>query len=855
MTDMDTMQQNTNDMEIELDDETETEGEGFHRRTAEQIDTSLPQATLILKDLNKSGLVANEDIHIIPYDTNIRTALQGRSDWKGYAIRYQDINGKILPHYRFRLLSDQTNRYRSLKNNGNQVYFPPKFMANFNIMQKKFIIIVEGEKKAALISKLGYPCAAFSGTDCYINKSILLPKEVIGKAEAHPQLKNMMVLKIEGSMELEANDGFAKYFSELIELARKNKSTIIICYDSDKDATEYEYKTEVQRSAARLAYEIKDRGLGIKQIKQMILPNVCGEKTGPDDFIMHPDGGPEKFKDHLNATLQKVVAFPNYPNIKEYIAKMLNKRSLNRKATQQLASAVMADLDRRGKRMYAPNEGQLYYFNGDNKQLMKVPVNDGIRESINETDFGRLLYREYDISSVADGKLVQWLGTVLPAEDPIEDVNPSRIIARPAENEDCVRYQINDGQFIKVTGDPNKPYEIHDNGQDSTLFTSGNQVNIDSEELRLALQRQFTKPLKPWWFDVLKEVKLKEQGHAAMAMGLLYYISPWLYRWRGTQLPVEMVCGESGSGKSTLVSLRLNILMGQASLRNAPSDLKDWYAQITQSGGMHVTDNLHFTDKQLAQRMSDELCRLVTEPSPTIEQRKYFTNAELIRFPINAIFSFTAIKQPFNNADLIQRAFILELDKVQAIKDLDAGEDKDFAFDSMWLQNQLKKHGGRVEWLAHHLHVLHKFFQLADKEWNWNYKAKYRLINLEQCMVLMAKILGIESDWIPDYLAKTTNNIIKDSDWVLQGLRGFADWMRTKHGADAHQKFFSSADISNWANANEDFEECSMLINTRTCGRYMQTAKYNIATIAGIVEAHKQGNRQLYHVTKGPPPK
>jgi hypothetical protein len=799
----------------------------------------------VLADLDKSGLT-KEDIPIVDFSESLASSVNIPMTSIAYGIHYFNLEGKRLPYYRVRILSAKEGepKYKQIKATKNHIYFPQNFQAAYTGVQRKFVVWTEGEKKAAALCKYGIPAVACSGVDAWKNTTLLIPKNV--EQAEYPHNKGMIMLKAAPEVLQEYMNGFAEGFDEFVELMLKHKSQVIIIYDNDGP----DDNPGVQKAAARLGFELRNRGIPTSSIRQAYLPNVTGEKTGIDDFLVHPDGGIDRFKKILHDVLQKASAFPVYPNIKEYLAKTLSKARITRKMYQEVSLALVTDLDRRGKRMYSPDEGQLYYFDQNTKHLMKVQINEGIQAQINETEFGRLLYKEYDVSPIADTKVLSWLGAQIAGEEPIENINPSRIIARPRGNEDCVRFQLNDGQFVKVTGNPRKPFEILDNGDDSTLFASETMLPINGEELKACLEKVMKMPLEPWWFDVMRDVKLKERGYAAMAMGLLYYISPWLYRWRGTQLPIEMVCGESGSGKSTLVSLRLNILTGQASLKNAPTDLKDWYASITKSGGMHVTDNLHFTDKQLAQRMSDELCRLVTEPNPAIEQRKYFTNADVIKFPINAIFSFTAIKQPFNNADLIQRSFILELDKVSDAITED-GEVKDYAFDGHWLQHQLDRFGGRNMWVAHHLWVLHKFFHTVEKEWDPGYRAKYRLINLEQCLKIMARVFKLEDggEWLPDYLSTTTNKTIRNSDWTLDGLKAYADHRR-KHELESP---FTAADIVQWCSAQEDYEENHLLSNARTLGRYLQTAKFNIATIAGIVEAGKSGNKQFYNVTKPKP--
>jgi hypothetical protein len=132
-------------------------------------------------------------------------------------------------------------------------------------------------------------------------------------------------------------------------------------------------------------------------------------------------------------------------------------------------------------------------------------------------------------------------------------------------------------------------------------------------------------------------------------------------------------------------------------------------------------------NKELRQRLSDEMCRLVTEPAPYIEMRKLFTTNENFRIPVRTVFAMTSIQQPFMSADIIQRSLILELAAI--------GKD----FDNSWAERALAKSGGRVGWLAHQLAVLHLFFKkVSQGGWNPNYKSSHRLANFEQ----MFRVIG-----------------------------------------------------------------------------------------------------------------
>jgi hypothetical protein len=319
-----------------------------------------------------------------------------------------------------------------------------------------------------------------------------------------------------------------------------------------------------------------------------------------------------------------------------------------------------------------------------------------------------------------------------------------------------------------------------------------------------------------------------------------------MYRWRGTQLPVEQMLGEAGSGKSTLYSLRLRILTGISVLRNAPNDIRDWTASIAHTGGLHVTDNVHMPNSRLKQELSDELCRIITEPEPHIERRKLYSDNQIIRTPIKCVFAITAIKQPFTNTDIIQRSVIAELDK-------GTGE---VEYEADWETEQLNRWGGRLNWIAHQLVFLQRMFQAIESDWQKSYKARFRLINVEQLLMLAAKIYGEEGDWIPGYLELQRDTSTAKSDSALEGLILWADAVRSDFEKKNNLKglknaAFTALDIVRHFEGDEEFERNTILTNARSLGRYLADKKHEISHIAGIVPAgYKRNNRELYYVTE-----
>lgn len=773
----------------------------------------------MLADLQGSGLVP-EDIGARLLGNPERAATSIVVGVQGYVIPYRDINGSPLPFYRVKCFNVEP-KYKQVKASPAHVYFPKGFKEL--ALTKGYIIITEGEKKAACAVKNGFPTIGLGGVDNWKNRTFVLPEEVELK---HVHGKSNISAKLppgEDVQEMETN--LAVGMQELIDFAVSNNLTCIIIYDSDKNGVKF----DVQRAAANLGFELRFKGLQLRRIRQLVLPRPeVLEKVGIDDLLVLR--GRVYLEGLVGDCLKAKNTFPRHPNIREYVNKKLQKTKMSRKEAQQLSLAILCELDCMGSRLRSSEGDQLYYFSTETKTLMLASLKRTTADVLVGSEFGKFLYQQFGINHT-DHRVVSWLATQFTSEEPIDLVSPSKVLTCRGDD---IYYQINDGQYIAIGADRSRPWDIRDNGVGGVLFESGKVVPVDAGELGAELLRQIQEPIRPWWREVFKSVRLKKSDHSGDLCSLLYYMSPWLMRWRGTQLPVEMIIGEAGSGKSSLYELRLNILSGEPKLRNAPQDIRDWHASIVQSGALHVTDNVQLADKNLRQRLSDEMCRIVTEPNPHVEMRKLYTEADLVRIPVQSVFAITAIQQPFRNADLIQRAIIIELDK----------GDEEVEYDSSWSRDQLTAYGGRTAWLAHHIIVLHKFLANIKRDWDPKYKAKHRLINLEQIFVLMAKALGMESDWIPEYLTKATSQAVSENDWAIQGLVAFAEMIKL---AGPGRKF-SALEIAEWAQQTEEYAQCHQLVNARSLGRYLSSNKQTLALVAGIREAQSVNNRSMYCV-------
>ncbi len=837
----------------------------------------------VLDDLKKSGL-SPADMRIKPLGpmemAATRLGVSANTPLHGYVIPYFTMQGTPEKFYRVKVIGGDPS-YKQVKGSQNHIYFPPGLGALLKKTRPKYFLLTEGEKKAAAAVKAGFPCAAVTGVDSWRNRIMLLPAATEFETSDSGGWIRAKLPKDEGVTEPEFNT-LAHGMAALIAYCTQKDIPLLICYDTDDG----EVKPEVQTAAARLGYELRYRGLPIQNIRQLILPSLVEDddeeeelpKIGLDDFLVHADR--EELIALIDQCMKKRIAFPRHPNPRTFINGKLQKPRISRKEQQDLAMAILMELESRGKRFVSAEQGKIYYFDDETHTLMQVDLDMSRGSPLHETHFGQFLYSEFNISAV-DNRLMGWIAALYTGEPGMEPTKTRKVLAQVEGRRDCIAVQLGDADFVVVTPDPNQPFLFRFNGSDGVLFEQDQVDPIHIVELKRELARQSKVPLEMHWLDVLNTMNFREPNdeeydevyddpnegggydeeeiqrrekfvkrdkptadQQRLLAALLYYISPWVLRWRGTQLPIELMLGEAGSGKSSVYGLRQTIIAGHPNLNNLTNDIKDWYASITARGGLHVLDNVKFvgSQKDYRQRLSDEICRLVTEPNPTIELRKLYTTSDILRLPVMATFAMTAIEQPFYAQDLIQRATIFELKAVGGDHDAD------------WTDRHLRRVGGRVGWLAHHLWVLHLFLRKAIHEGVWDpmYKAHHRLANYEQCLSVMARVFGLDTEWIPQVLARGTKEKMTEADWALQGLKVFVEEMRSKHKMDIHRRRFSSADIAAWAEAHQDYFKNAQLTNTHRLGRYLQTHAQMIERVTGLYElTQKVNNRRMYGVAKG----
>lgn len=838
----------------------------------------------VLDDLDRSGLVPH-DLRAGFLDSIIRGSVRAPTQARGYTIPYFKMRGGSTGFYRVKVTNarefEGNVKYRQPSKTNNHLYFPPGFFNCLLAWIKRFpkaamLIITEGEKKAAAAVKYGIPCVGLGGVDSWRSRTLVIPKDseiTAGKSNIKARLPGSDLSVPE--MQL-----LAEGFADLMDVINQYQITPVLIFDSDKGGT---VKSEVQRAITMLGYELRHLGVPSSRIKQIILPDLSDDeptgrdevlfgpgeaKTGIDDFLLQRGAAP-LIAQMLDA-FDDPTKFPRHPNPKGFLGVQLNNL-IDRKLSQQIGHVIMAELDADGMRFRDAYSGQPYYYNRETYKLMHAAILNGRGQFMHETPFGTLLYQKFDLGA-GDVKVLTWVASQFTGEEPIQDVTPRRIRTLITEKDDPtnpfgVAIQVSDSNFIAVSPHDKDPIKLHINGDLGLLFEQNQVDPLDVDTVLEAFDQINAEPgpLIPWWAEVLNDTNVGRTlrdlqiafpgknpdevnvddipvGAGGKRMRelatLLYYISPWLQRWRGLQLPVEIMIGGPGSGKSSLYEMRLNILTGRPHLRNLPNDIKDWQASLANSGGLHVTDNVHFTKGDLKQRLSDEICRLTTEPTPTIEVRQLYTTASLIRFPIDVTFGFTAVSQPFQNADLFSRSTIFETCNLGKPPDSD------------WVRKKMDLFGGREMWMAHELVFLHRFLKIAslppsEGGWDENFNTSHRLAHLEQALGIAAKVVGMDQGFLRKTVKEIQQNASMDADWTLQGLIHYVDQLRQ---VEPEGKF-NAQSVVDWVEGGE-YRNNPILNNNRKLERYMKAHYSLVATTAGIKMAGEEDGHQMYRVSE-----
>ena len=469
------------------------------------------------EDLNKSGLEA-KDIHARPISRSEIAGIQLHAllgsrvtEDLGYVIPYFDHMGSNTAFYRVRLF-DGPIKYRQPPGTPNFIYYPPGFADTVRTQlrtgsSRGYIIITEGEKKAASAIKAGFPAVAVSGVDSWRTRTLKLPPQTEVNTYTNARSEKEYRVKLSSSTDVPEIIGIASGMQTLLDILIRNTLDLIIIFDSDHkfdpsrggtsnanaNANTTALKAEVQRAMADLAHYVRASGVPIRNIRHIVLPPLQGEqKTGLDDFLCSKGsiGGPQQLQTLIQECQGVRTAFPSYPNMYNRITKALDVGRIARKEMKQLAISIVADLDATGRRILANETGEAYYLDGETRKLIPVEFITSTMMPYAASQFGQYLYKRYGITA-ADSRVVQYIASAFTGEDPLDRSELQRVITT---SDDKISLQISDGQYISVTGAVDNPIELHLNGEDSLLFEAGHVDPIDGVELQEEFYRQMADP-------------------------------------------------------------------------------------------------------------------------------------------------------------------------------------------------------------------------------------------------------------------------------------------------------------------------------------------------------------------------
>lgn len=785
-----------------------------------------------LADLEKSALPAD-------YATTVLQMYMHPQE-NGYVIPYFHIDGTKLGNYvRTKLLERKHEpRYVSPSGLGNHIYIPPDFLFNFNQHNRQFIMVTEGEKKAASASYQGLPCIGFPGVNSWRSGTHRVRKDAVEVTDDG----DGYILKIDSEATFRLLDERVapELFGELLHLLQQTRAKVFMCFDRDPQSKP-ESIENVALAQFEFAFWLTQQG--VEETKSILLPNLPPprqlEKVGLDDFIAALTTAG---RDPKGALLKLVTdsRFHSYPkpvNVMQWVQKQLDKKAMQRQDKLKLVRALLAALDSKGQRYY-DQSGIFHYFDQEVKELYSFRFETNELRQFRLSSFGQYLGRHYGVGS-SDVDVLNRFADLYAATN-AQPITPRRCSYAASDGvNDALYIQLSDSRVAKVTQDA---ITLEDNGIDGQLFLAGKVKAVNEEALRAALASP--DPNHRTWPETLAETTLQAIDgltieQTRLLIGCLFYLSPWFRRWRNLMLPIELAVAEPGSGKTFLYNLRTGILSGSTSSgASLPHDFRDWYSSVGNGGDLWFCDNASLMPRELRTQLSDELCRLVTSNVPSVEMRKLYTTASLEKVSMDAAFAFTAVQNPFQAEDLLQRSLVMRFEAI-----------KEGTSDARWVERQLE-HGGRERWLAHMLLTAQQFIRHVGTGWNNNYHSNHRLAGFEQSLLCMSRALDREREMV-GIIAKLggiTLKNIEESSPVLQALKEFA----SNYPAGTE---FPIRAICDWItmNAGFDYGNIQMLQSPIGLSRHLSAHAADIYRATGIRKTNHQVKGKAQYIIDASP--
>lgn len=730
----------------------------------------------------------------------------------GYILPYFDIAGQRTDFERTRLLNPPKGggKYVQAHNTPSHVYLPPQLHSldpDWFRDTSAPLFITEGEKKALSAVQHGILTIGLGGVDNWQNRTKFLTADQVHHVEygGKKHRSKGVIVKVTSSEQLrELEENVAP---ELLEIDWRGRQ-VYLCYDTPDAYT----NESVQRAAFMFGCWLRKEGAKVGIFYLDPSESTPTQKVGLDDWLLQNPGNAQTLLD------PPPCPFPPPPSPRDWLAKVLEGRQ-DRAVQEEAAVGLLAALDAVGDRYQ--DDRFMYYYEKATKHLHAFDFND---KNLYRRTFGGIL-NNFGLRTT-DASVLSRLANLYAHEGPVQTMIQShRVLAR---RDNAIYFQLSDGEMLRITADD---MEIVENGTDGILFIADSVVPVDRDALIAALAEKQVKP--HLWENALKTMRLKpllplSVEETRILLTILFYVSPWLWRWRGMQLPLETVVAEAGSGKTFLYNLRMEVLTGTPELGHAPTDLRDFAAQVAGAPALWVCDNLGKLTPETFHRLSDELARLITDPHPTIKVRELYTEANLKTIPVECTFAITAIKSAFTAADITQRTIMYHLDAIPP------GER-----DPDWYRKQLGV--GREVWLAEHFRALRRFLQIAQKEWSRPMPGQqHRLAYFERGLMIMGRALGFDAsvlEHIREKLGQAADVAVAETNPFIEALLAVRDeWKASKRAALQEVVDFVKFD------PEERFIALNQFSNSRQLGNAFRANPAQIQRSTGVttVTQHNQ---------------
>lgn len=778
-----------------------------------------------IEDLERSGLskktIEESGIKDGSTDSDTADLLRDKYHVKGFVLPYLGLDWRLLKFYRVKVLESLNGakppKYLQPKSAGNHLYVPaglqrlaPDWAADPDLP----LFVTEGEKKALAAVQAGLPTIAVSGIFSWRTHIHSFERGVV-RVENKPSAQ---VIHLDDRAEKAYRSEVAPELED-IEWAGRD---VILLFDSDAESN-----PEVQRGAFELSNWLGERGANAQQVSlaNRIPASVLkragldpSAKIGLDDaLVVDPSLG-----DHLGdpdwRSREGFRPLPQDPL--NWTNEQLNSGRVTRQTQERVAMFAIHWLDANGVR-FMGEDGTYYYFDNETRVLHDFRPGTNLA-TLRETSFGHLIIEQLGLDPADNSTMGRLIGHY-PLGAPI--ISPFRVLGQTQEYPDTLYYQLSDADVMKITSGG---LEFISNGDDDVLFHRGSVDPIDLDTLAIECD-SWKRRRVPLWYEALSTVNIDPLGDLSREQSLqllttLCYLSPWLNRWRGLMLPLEIAVGEPGSGKTFTYNLRKGVLTGRTSLAGLPDDFRSWVAAVGAAPAFWICDNLGNVRSDYWHRLNDELARLITDPAPSIELRQLYTTATTFRVPVTSAFAITTIRNPFTAPDILQRSLLYNVSAIPVGK-----RDPD------WYADRMKK---RPTWVAEHVNVLHLFLKEVERSWTPNFKSGYRLVHFEQAVLLMGRVLGWDLSKVVAGLADVVAATVAQYDPIIEALSIFFDeWGRPRRRIRLQE-------VIDWVGTDpgERFTALRQFTNEITLSKHILAHKYDIEQSTGVKITKEEGS-------------